>query len=59
MTTWAIMEPYINSKGVKGTCLVKWVYGDKTNAEKIAREMNAQEHTDIYTVDLVEMFDTF
>ena len=58
-TTWAIVKPYINNKGVKDTCLVKWVMGDKDRAENLARIMNEEEQTNIYTVELVEMFDSF
>ena len=58
-TTWAIVKPYINNKGNEETCLVKWVMGDKNRAETLASVMNEEEHTNIYKVELVEMFDTF
>ena len=58
-TTWAIVKSYINNKGIKDTCLVKWVMGDKDTAENLARVMNEEEQTNIYTVELVEMFDSF
>ena len=58
-TTWAVVQTYINNKGIEDTCLVKWVIGDKDTAENLARVMNEEEQTNIYTVELVEMFDSF
>ncbi len=57
-TTWAIVKPYINTKGVvDGTSLVRWSFNEES-ARKGAEELNAQYNTTIYTVEEVEMFDT-
>ena len=56
--TWAIVKPYINTKGiVDGTALVKWCFNEES-ARKGAEELNKEYNTTIYTVEEVEMFDT-
>lgn len=57
-TIWAIVKPYINTKGVvDGTSLVRWCFNEES-ARKGAKELNKEYNTTIYTVEEVEMFDT-
>ena len=57
-TTWAIVKPYINTKGVvDGTSLVRWCFS-KESAREGAETLNTEYNTTIYTIKEVEMFDT-
>lgn len=57
-TTWAIVKPYINTKGVvDGTSLVRWCFS-KESAREGAEALNVEYNTTIYTIKEVEMFDT-
>jgi len=57
-TTWAVVKPYINTKGIEdGTSLVCWCYSEES-ARELANTMNTEENTTKYTIEEVEMFDT-
>ena len=57
MKTWAVVEPYINSKGIEETALVCWIYSEES-ARELANKKNLEENTTKYTIEEVEMFDT-
>jgi len=56
-TTWAVVQTYINSKGIEDTSLVCWCYSEES-ARNLADEKNTKENTNKYTIEEVEMFDT-
>ncbi len=59
MYTWAVVKPYINTKGIEdGTCLVMWVLEGKDKAIEIADKMNKEENTNKYMIEYVETFET-
>lgn len=57
MKTWAVVEPYINNKGIEETALVCWTYSEES-ARELANKKNLEENTTKYTIEEVEMFDT-
>lgn len=56
-TTWAVVQTYINNKGIEDTSLVCWTYSEKS-ARELANKKNLEENTTKYTIEEVEMFDT-
>lgn len=56
-TTWAVVQTYINSKGIEDTALVCWTYNEES-ARELANKKNLEENTTKYTIEKVEMFDT-
>lgn len=57
MKTWAVVQTYINSKGIEDTALVCWTYNEES-ARELANKKNTEENTTKYTIEEVEMFDT-
>lgn len=56
-TTWAVVQTYINSKGIEDTALVCWTYNEES-ARELANKKNLEKNTTKYTIEEVEMFDT-
>ena len=56
-TTWAVVQTYINNKGIEDTALVCWTYNEES-ARELANKKNLEENTIKYTIEKVEIFDT-
>ena len=48
-TTWAVVQTYINSKGIEDTALVCWTYSEES-ARELANKKNLEENTTKYTI---------